>query len=187
MRTHLKIISVLVSASLLASCVSVPNGPSNMALPGTGKDFNQFRADDASCRQFALDQTGGATANQASANSFVESAVVGTVIGALIGAAAGRGRATGAGAATGLFVGSMVGAGSANASSYGTQHRYDNAYTQCMYSSGHRVPVSGHIEQQPTYNAPPPPPSNYPPPPPPPGYNSPPPRYYSPTPPDLTK
>jgi hypothetical protein len=169
MRTYLKAISTLVSASILASCVSVPNGPSNMALPGTGKNFNQFRADDASCRQFALDQTGGTTANQASTNSFVESAVVGTVIGALIGATVGRGRATGAGAATGLFVGSMVGASSANASSYGTQRRYDNAYTQCMYANGHRVPVSGHIEQQPAYTSPPQP-RNYPPPPP--GYSS---------------
>ena len=171
MPSNLKIISVLVSASLLASCVSVPNGPSNMALPGSGKNFDQFKADDVSCRQFALNQTGGATANQASANSFAESAVIGTVIGALVGAAAGRGHEVGAGAATGLFVGSMVGASSANASSYGTQHRYDNAYTQCMYASGHRVPVSGHIEQQPVYNAPPPPPTNYYPPPPPPGYN----------------
>ncbi len=170
MRTNMKVISVLTSAVLLASCVSVPNGPSNMALLGTGKNFDQFRGDDASCRQFAQAQIGGVTANQASNNSFVESAVVGTVLGALIGAAAGRGRGVGAGAATGLFVGSVVGANSANESSYGTQRRYDNAYTQCMYASGHRVPVSGHIEQQPAYSPPQARPAGYPPPPPPPGY-----------------
>ena len=173
MHAHLKIISTLVSASFLASCVSVPNGPSKMALPGSGKNFEQFRFDDASCRQFALVQTGGTTANQASENSFADSAIVGTVIGAIIGASAGRGHAEGTGAATGLFVGSLVGASSANASAYGTQNRYDNAYIQCMYASGHRVPVSGHIEQQPVYKAPAlPKSSNYPPPPPPPGYPS---------------
>lgn len=152
MRANIKVISMLTATVLVASCVSVPNGPSNMALPGTGKNFDQFRMDDASCRSFAQGQIGGVTANQASNNSFVESAVVGTVLGALVGAAAGRGRGVGVGAATGLFVGSVVGANSANASSYGTQHRYDNAYTQCMYANGHRVPVSGHIEQQPTYS-----------------------------------
>jgi hypothetical protein len=187
MHINMKITSVLVSAAFLASCVSVPNGPSAMALPGTGKNFDQFRADDASCRQFAQDQNGGTTANQASSNSFVESAVVGTVIGALVGAAVSRGRATGAGAATGLFVGSVTGANAANASSYGTQRRYDNAYTQCMYSKGHRVPVSGHIEQQqqPAYS--PPPPANYAPPPPPPGYAPPPSGYAPPPPPDIPR
>ncbi len=173
MRVNIKVISVLTVTALVASCVSVPNGPSNMALPGTGKDFDQFRMDDASCRGYAQDQTGGITANQASNNGFVQSAVVGTVLGALVGAATGRGRGVGAGAATGLFVGSVVGANSANASSYSTQHRYDNAYTQCMYANGHRVPVSGHIEQQPTYspnqsNPNQSSPAGYPPPPPPP-------------------
>ena len=37
----------------------MPTGPSVMALPGTGKNFDQFRADDASCRQFAYAQIGG--------------------------------------------------------------------------------------------------------------------------------
>lgn len=36
-----------------------------MALPGTGRTFDQFRADDASCRQFAYSQVGGVSANQA--------------------------------------------------------------------------------------------------------------------------
>ncbi len=93
--------------------------------------------------------------------------MVGTVLGTAGGAAVGGGRGAGTGAATGLFVGSMIGVNEANASSYGTQQRYDNAYIQCMYyAKGHRVPVSGHIEQQPIYNSPPPKPARYPPPPP---------------------
>jgi hypothetical protein len=151
---------------LFSACASIPNGPSTMALPGTGKDFDQFRYDDTSCRQFAQHQIDGKTASQVANESFAGSTVVGTVVGAAIGAAADGSRGAGAGAATGLFVGSMIGINEANASAYGTQRRYDNAYIQCMYAKGHRVPVSGHIEQQPTYNAQPRKPARYPPPPP---------------------
>lgn len=170
MHTNFKTSAGLLSALLLAACASVPNGPSNMALPGSGKTFDEFRADDASCRQFALDQIGGKTANEASSESFAKSAAVGTALGAAVGAAAGGGRGAGNGAAAGLLVGSLVGVDEANASSYGTQRRYDNAYTQCMYAKGHRVPVSGRVIQQPAYSPPPPSPAAYPPPPPPPGY-----------------
>jgi len=166
MNKDYKAILVILALPLLSACASVPNGPSTMALPGTGKSFDQFRYDDTSCRQFSHEQIGSKTANQVADESFVGSAVVGTVIGAAIGVAAGGGRGAGTGAATGLFVGSMIGVNEANASSYGTQRRYDNAYIQCMYAKGHRVPVSGHIEQQPAYNAPPTRPERYPPPPP---------------------
>ena len=182
--------SIALGVMLLTACASVPNGPSSMALPGSGKSFDQFRYDDGACRQFANDQIGGKTANKAANESFTESAVVGTALGAAIGAATSRGRDAGSGAAIGLFVGSLIGVDSANRSSYAAQRHYDNAYVQCMYAKGHRVPVSGHIEQQPVNNAPlerapvyapppppPPPPTtrpgNYPPPPPPPGYTAP--------------
>ncbi len=168
MQINLKVTSVIVAMLLLSACASVPNGPSTMALPGTGKNFDQFRYDDATCRQFSHDQIGGTTANQASSDSFAKSAVVGTALGAAIGVAVDGGRGAGAGAATGLFIGSLIGVDEGNASSYRTQRHYDNAYIQCMYAKGHRVPVSGHIEQQPVYrqsttNAPypPPPPAGY--------------------------
>jgi len=160
--------SVLPAILLLSACASVPNGPSTMALPGTGKNFDQFRSDDALCKQFAHEQVGGTTANQASSDSFAKSAVVGTALGAAIGAAIDGGGGVGAGAATGLFVGSLIGVDEGNASSYRTQRHYDNAYIQCMYAKGHRVPVSGHIEQQSDYRQPsssspypPPPPARY--------------------------
>src|SRR5439155_608408 len=41
-------------ALLLGACATVPTGPSMMVLPGTGKPFDQFQADDAACRQWAL-------------------------------------------------------------------------------------------------------------------------------------
>lgn len=168
MKNNLKVGLMFPIIFLVSACASVPNGPSAMALPGTGKSFDQFRYDDASCRQFAREQIGGTTANQASSDSFAKSAVVGTALGAAIGAAVDGGRGAGAGAATGLFIGSLIGVDEGNASSYRTQRHYDNAYIQCMYAKGHRVPVSGHIEQLPGYEQPsssspypPPPPARY--------------------------
>ncbi len=173
MKINLKVSLALPMILLFSACASVPNGPSTMALPGTGKSFDQFRYDDVSCRQFAHEQIGGTTANQASSDSFAKSAVVGTALGAAIGAAVDGGRGAGAGAATGLFIGSLIGVDEGNASSYRTQRHYDNAYIQCMYAKGHRVPVSGHIEQQRTYGQPSSGSSGYPPPPPPSGYRPP--------------
>ena len=46
-----------------------------MALPGTNKSFDQFRADDMDCRQYASNQVGGDTAERAQADSALKSAV----------------------------------------------------------------------------------------------------------------
>lgn len=128
---------------VLAGCASVPDGPSVMALPGTGKNFEQFRHDDGECRRYALQQVGGASAERAAVDAGVRSAAVGTVVGAVAGAAIGGRDAAGVGAGTGLLVGSMAGSESARSSAYGAQRNYDNAYVQCMYAKGQRVPVSG--------------------------------------------
>lgn len=166
MCTYLKTGSVLLSALLVTGCVSLPNGPSVMALPGSGRDFEQFRYDDNSCRQYAYAQIGGMTANQSASDSMARSAIVGSALGAAVGVATGGGRGAGVGAATGLALGSAVGVDQANASSYGAQRRYDNAYIQCMYAKGHRVPVSGQLmEPRQNYYSPSAP-TNYPPPPP---------------------
>jgi hypothetical protein len=151
---------------VLSGCVSMPTGPSRMALPGSSKSFDEFRADDASCRQYAFESAGGAPA-QAQESSAVKSAVVGTVIGAAAGAAiggSGRGAATGAGA--GLLMGAAGGAAAGDQSGYITQRRYDDGYTQCMYAKGHRVAIPGGMTErapvpiapQPYYVPPPPPP-----------------------------
>jgi outer membrane lipoprotein SlyB len=169
----------IVAAVLVAACTTLPEGPNVTALPGTGKSFDQFRADDADCRQFAMEQIGGKSPNQVASDRGVESAVVGTVVGAAAGAALGGGRGAGIGAGTGLLVGSAAGAGAAESSGYGMQRRYDNAYVQCMYAKGERVPVAGRMRDQGTASRaaslpPPPPPGMPPPPPPPPGMSSPP-------------
>lgn len=156
-------ISALVGLALLTGCVSLPTGPSVLVLPGTGKNFEQFRTDDLVCRQFALEQVGGAAPRQAASDSMARSAVTGTVVGAVAGAAIGGSEGAGVGAGTGLLVGSMAGASAGEASGYGSQRRYDYAFIQCMYAKGHRVPVSGQLTSSP----PPPPPPGPPPPPPP--------------------
>ena len=160
-------ISSVAAALTLGACVTVPSGPSIMSLPGTGKNFDQFRSDDFECRQFASSQVGGTTPNQASANSGVQNAAIGTAVGAAAGALidGSSGAATGAG--VGLLFGTLAGSSAANASSYTLQQRYDIGYTQCMYAKGHKVPLSGRFaaaNEQPAprrYNTPPPPPPSY--------------------------
>ena len=192
MKTRTRILAALVAAALLGGCVSVPSGPGVMVLPGSGKSFDQFRADDVDCRQYAHYQVGGSTPDGAAANSAVTSAVVGTAIGAAAGAAFGGHGSAAAGAGAGLITGSLIGASTGTASQYEVQRRYDYAYQQCMYARGHKIPVAGysggsaHQSYHYNYNTPPPPPSNAPapssganippppagtPPPPPPGVN----------------
>lgn len=169
-------VSPLVALLMLGACTTIPTGPSVMVMPGTGKSFDQFRADDADCRQFALSQVGGATANETAVESGVKSAALGAAVGALAGAAMGGHQGAGVGAGVGLLAGSAAGAGAGQASGYGSQRRYDNAYIQCMYAKGDRVPISGQMTSAPARAIDPPPPGNtYAPPPPPPGYPPPPP------------
>lgn len=155
--------------ALLAGCASVPTAPNVMALPGTGKNFEEFRVDDMLCRDFAFRQIGGKTREQAANEAAVKHAVVGTMIGAVAGAAIGGERNAGVGAGTGLIVGSASGAATSQDAVYGSQRQYDIAYVQCMYAKGHRVPVSATYTTAPTAQTvtPPPPPPGSPPPPPP--------------------
>lgn len=164
--------SPLAAVLLLGACATIPNGPSVMAMPGSSKNFDQFRRDDADCRQFAQGQIGGASANDAAIDSGVKSAALGTIIGAAAGAAMGGHQGAAAGAGVGLLAGTAAGANAGQASGYGAQQRYDNAYVQCMYAKGERVPASGQMAPAPAYSRPPasaypPPPPGYPPPPPP--------------------
>ena len=151
---------------MLTACATAPSGPSIMSLPGSNKTFDQFRADDLDCRQFASVQIGGTTPSQAANDATARSAAVGTAVGAAAGALIDGASGAGWGAGFGLLTGAMVGSSSAYASGYSLQQRYDIAYVQCMYSKGHKVPVSGRFasanERQPaarTYTPPPPPPS----------------------------
>ena len=192
----LRTVLFVAAALILTGCVSVPTGPSTLALPGTGKGFDQFRFDEDSCRQYSYDSIGGQTAVRAQEDSAVRSGFAGAVIGALIGGAISGGHGAAVGAGVGGATGGLAGLGAGEASAYEAQRRYDNAYTQCMYGKGHRVAVSGRFapsaapayypppaparQSYPpppaarySYSYPPPPGYGYPPPPPPPGYYAP--------------
>ena len=185
-------IALLVASALLAGCVSVPSGPSTLALPGTKRSFDEFQRDDVGCRQYAFDAIGGATATNAQTDSAARSLLAGAAIGAMIGGAVSGGHGAAVGAGVGGAAGSLAGLGASDYSGSEAQRRYDNAYTQCMYAKGHRVAVSGqgpgvtrayYPGRYPYYGAPaayyppPPPPgmSSYAPPPPPAGASAPPP------------
>jgi hypothetical protein len=187
----MRVLLSLAALPLLAACVSLPNGPSVMVLPGSGRSFDQFRADDMNCRQYASNQLGGTTPDGAAEQSAVKSAAILTAVGAAVGAlVGGSGNPAATGAGVGLATGAVMGSGAANQSQYELQRRYDYAYQQCMYSLGHQIPGvssgNGYSRRQaapyarpatpppppppsagaPAANIPPPPPGNPPPPPP---------------------
>ncbi len=180
----------LIAIFPLAACVSMPTGPSMLALPGNGRSFDEFRLDDQTCRQFAQEQAGG-TPGQASASSAAKSAALGTGIGAATGAIFGGPEGAAIGAASGLLAGSLAGANAAGVSGSILQQRYDIGYIQCMYAKGHRVPISGPPQYDSasqaassSFSPPPPPPTGARPqalppgvPPPPPGLPPPPPPH----------
>ena len=156
MRRGFKLVPLAVVITL-AGCVTAPAGPRVTALPGTSKNFDQFQADDVSCRQYAQAYLGPDPAKPANdaagANALIGSAW-GAAAGAAIGSAsaqAGPGAAIGAG--VGLLFGSLAGANASGAISYDVQRRYDSAYLQCMYARGNQVPAAAAPR---SYRAPPP-------------------------------
>ena len=162
-----KLLALVASVPLLG-CVTLPTGPGVPVLPGTGKSFEQFRGDDAVCRQFGEERVAGVTPDHAATTTAQRSAVAGAVLGAAAGVAIGGGQGAAIGAGSGLLVGAAVGSTAGAYASSVVQERYDVAYTQCMYAKGNRVPISGRLVGAPS-------PASYPPPPP--GYRRPPPGF----------
>ncbi len=153
----------------------MPDGPGVLVLPGSTKSFDQFRADDGECRNYATAQIGGKSAQQAANQSAATTAAVGTAVGAAAGGLIGGGQGAAIGAGVGLAGGSMVGADTSYSAGRTTQQRYDFAYQQCMYARGHQVPMArGSMprqqQRQSAATPPPPPPPAGTPPPPPAGY-----------------
>ena len=170
---------IFFALALLGGCATMPTGPTVTALPGPGKPFEVFQADDHACRQWAQEQIGGASPSQTANQNLATGAAVGTLagagLGALIGSTsghAGAGAAIGAGA--GLLTGTAVASGPAASSGYTLQRRYDMAYQQCMYAKGNQIPGARPVR---AYGPPPP---GYGPPPP--AYGPPPPAYGPPPP-----
>lgn len=146
-------VAALAALVLVEGCAGPPGGPTVAVLPGNGKSFEAFQADDALCRQFASAQVAG-QAQSANATG-VGTAVLGTVLGAGLGAAIGGGRGAGIGAASGALGGTALGAGGSANAQAGIQQQYNIAYMQCMYTRGNQIP--GYAPA-PGFPPPPPPP-----------------------------
>ena len=183
MKTRIPLVAAAVA--LIAGCATLPTGPAVTVLPGSTKTFDQFRADDDSCRAYAYQMVGGPAAvqnaqNQQAANA-VAAAALGAAAGALIGSVSGQaGQGAAIGAGSGLVFGSAAGANYGSYSTVQMQQQYDSSYMQCMYAKGNQVPgrvaTRQSAPQQGYYPAPSyppagygapssyPPPDNYPPP-----------------------
>jgi len=164
---------LLVSlAVILAGCATMPTGPSVAVMPGPGKPFEVFQADDATCRQWAQQQIGGTSPSGTANQNLATGALVGTAVGAAAGLALGSlsgnaGAGAAIGGAAGLVGGTAMASGPAYDSQYALQRRYDIAYQQCMYAKGNVIP--GASSRRYYAAPPPPPPSGYQQAPPPPG------------------
>jgi len=146
------------------ACASIPTGPTVMVLPGQGKPFEQFQAEDGLCRQWAA-QEAGITPEQIANQPVVTGAAVGTVLGAGLGAAIGAasgnpGIGAAIGAGSGLLVGTGIGYGESAAAVGSVQWRYDIAFEQCMYAKGNQIPVNVAPYRTTASTPPPPPPSS---------------------------
>jgi hypothetical protein len=164
----LKKIACGVAVLALGACASLPNSPNVLVLPGSTKTFDQFRADDLDCRGYAYNAIGGKAAEQSVNSATGTGAAVGAAIGTVTGAALGGSSGAAVGAGFGLATGAAVGSSQSASVGYSTQTRYDNAFTQCMYAKGHKVPVAGRYSDSPrstqaARTPPPPPPPGQPP------------------------
>ena len=148
---------------VLSGCATLPTGPSVNVMPAQGKPFETFQAEDATCRTWAERQVGKSTQETYDRN-VAGGAVAGTAIGAGLGAAVGSssghaGTGAAIGAATGLLFGSTAGSNAGQVTAREAQHRYDNAYVECMYTYGNLVPEYRRpvvIAHQPVVATPPP-------------------------------
>lgn len=141
-REKIIIISAVLPGLVLAGCAQTPLGPTVSVMPGAGRSFESFQADQAGCKQYAGDQVKG-QAEQANQRA-VGAALLTTALGAGLGAATGSfggvaGYGAGVGAASGSLVGAAVGAQSSSMEQMGIQQQYDNAFAQCMYAKGEQV------------------------------------------------
>ncbi len=156
------IILTLLPLMGLGGCATIPNGPSVRVMPGSGKTFEQFQADDAVCRQWASQQNGQSpqeTFNQSTGTGAAVGTAAGAVLGALVGAASGHAGAGAAiGAGSGLLVGGAAGASAGQAQGMTAQRRYDITYQQCMVAKGNQIPGVVPVSPAPVVETPPPPP-----------------------------
>jgi outer membrane lipoprotein SlyB len=125
----------------LSACAPQVMAPMVPAMPGAGKQFDQFAADQSTCEQYANAQVAPLTA-QANNRAF-GGALLTTALGAGLGAAIGGGRGAAIGAASGAVLGTGMAARNSAGAGMGIQQQYDMFYGQCMAAKGNQVPGIG--------------------------------------------
>lgn len=133
----------LLASALLAGCTTI--GPTAQVLPGPGKTFDQFTADQQVCTTY----TDAQIKPLADENSRQQlgALAIGTLLGAGLGAglggAIGGGQGAGIGAAAGAISGTALGAGAASSDDpvQRLQVIYNNDYVACMITRGNRLPA----------------------------------------------
>jgi uncharacterized protein YcfJ len=153
MRTETRVkiarfLTVAALASTLIACATIPSGPNIAVMPGPGKPFDVFQADNLACKDYAYHEI-GVNPDEIAKRQIATGAVTGAVVGAAAGAAIGHGDSHAAGtlAGMGALGGAAIGADAASQSRWTLQRRYDVAYAQCMYAKGNQV--SGFQPQKP--------------------------------------
>jgi len=136
--THLALLGVASSASLLAGCAAPPLGPLVQVIPAPGKPYGQFVAEDNQCRATASNAVAGQA--QIANNRAIGGAVLSTALGAGLGAIVGGGRGAAVGSVAGAGIGTGFGASTSTGAQGGIQAQYDTVYAQCMYASGNQLP-----------------------------------------------
>jgi hypothetical protein len=125
----------------VVGCTAVAPGPVVLVMPAHGRSLAQFKVDDDLCRDFALDRLGGVSPEAAAVAGVASTALAAMGLFGLAGAVIDGSN----GARIGAAVGAVTGAAGAGLRAYGpgstTQARLDNAYVQCMFTRGHRVPA----------------------------------------------
>lgn len=163
MLNKVTVVACLPLLVLGACTASVPNSPTVVAMPGHGRNWNEFLADNSTCKNYAASQMpdSGQVAVATHNDSAITSAA-GTVIGAGLGAALGSlAGNVGAGAAIGGGIGLLGGMATAGNNTQTTadslQGRYDVAYAQCMVGHGETIqqPVVPVYVAPPVYYPPP--------------------------------
>lgn len=140
---HHRIVLLAATAVFLAACVATPTASMVPVMPGRGKTFEAFAADQAVCQQYAGAQA--APAVEVANNQAVGNVLLGTALTAGLGAAAGSfagvaGKGAAIAAASGAAFGSAGNAATTPYAQSSVQRIYDIAYMNCMVLHGNMAP-----------------------------------------------
>lgn len=138
---HNAVLYRVLPVLVMAGCAQVPIGPTVQVMPGSGKSYAVFQADQSSCTLAAQQRTRGHVdaSNNRAAGVIAASALAGAATSYAYGERASVGAAEGG--ATGAVIAGEMGAND----QYSIQRLFDMTYGQCMFARGHQVEGYGPV------------------------------------------